>query len=197
MVGHGGSSAGSYLANPTFPIPSHCASVVMTSTLRVNALWSLMWWWVTTVEWSKFHWLTQINYSSLLCCSICLWHSWSLGALHLQWLHTLGSMLWFRLYFLVCAQIVSVAWHIRITFTGQLGQFGQQQRSTTNVESRLMLYSGTWSQEEYSVSWNTPCSSHNLQITKPDPKPPGIVRLMFVAYNQCDFPTWICGGVYS
>ena len=36
MVGHGGSSAGSYLADPTSPIPSHCASVVATSTLRVK-----------------------------------------------------------------------------------------------------------------------------------------------------------------
>ena len=38
MVGHGGSSAGSYLANPTSPIPSHCASIVVTSTLRVIML---------------------------------------------------------------------------------------------------------------------------------------------------------------
>ena len=36
MVGHGGSSAGSYLTDSTSPIPSHCASIVMTSTLRVN-----------------------------------------------------------------------------------------------------------------------------------------------------------------
>ena len=36
MVGHGGSSAGSYLADPTFPIPSHCASIVVTSTLRAK-----------------------------------------------------------------------------------------------------------------------------------------------------------------
>ena len=36
MVGHGGSSAGSYLADPTSPIPSHCASIFATSTLRVN-----------------------------------------------------------------------------------------------------------------------------------------------------------------
>ena len=36
MVGHGGSSVGSYLANPASPIPSHCASIVATSTLRVN-----------------------------------------------------------------------------------------------------------------------------------------------------------------
>ena len=38
MVRHGGSSAGSYLADPTSPIPSHCVSIVMTSTLRVNTL---------------------------------------------------------------------------------------------------------------------------------------------------------------
>ena len=38
MVGHGGSSAGSYLADPTSPIPSQCASIVATSTLRVNFL---------------------------------------------------------------------------------------------------------------------------------------------------------------
>ena len=36
MVGHGGSSAGSYLADPTSHIPSHCAPIVVTSTLRVN-----------------------------------------------------------------------------------------------------------------------------------------------------------------
>ena len=38
MVGHGGSSAGSYLADPTSPIPSHCASIVATSTVRVEAM---------------------------------------------------------------------------------------------------------------------------------------------------------------
>ena len=38
VVGHGGSSAGSYLADPTSPIPSHCASIVATSTLRVNSV---------------------------------------------------------------------------------------------------------------------------------------------------------------
>ena len=36
MVGHGGSSAGLYLADPTSPIPSHCASIVATSTVRVT-----------------------------------------------------------------------------------------------------------------------------------------------------------------
>ena len=34
MVGYGGSSASSYLADPTSPIPSHCASIVVTSTVR-------------------------------------------------------------------------------------------------------------------------------------------------------------------
>ena len=36
MVGHGGSSAGSYLADPTSPIPSHCTSIVVTSTVRIK-----------------------------------------------------------------------------------------------------------------------------------------------------------------
>ena len=47
MAGHGGSSAGSYLADPTSPIPSHCALIVATSTLRVkwhdtpeNGIWT-------------------------------------------------------------------------------------------------------------------------------------------------------------
>ena len=34
--GDRGSSAGSYLADPTSPIPSRCALIVVTSTLRVN-----------------------------------------------------------------------------------------------------------------------------------------------------------------
>ena len=36
MVGHGGSSASSYLADPTSPIPSHCASIIATGTLIAN-----------------------------------------------------------------------------------------------------------------------------------------------------------------
>ena len=36
MVRHGESSACSYLANPTSIIPSHCASIVVTSTVRAN-----------------------------------------------------------------------------------------------------------------------------------------------------------------
>ena len=38
MVGHRGSSAGSYLADPISAIPSHCASIVVTSTLRVKVI---------------------------------------------------------------------------------------------------------------------------------------------------------------
>ena len=41
MVGHGESSAGSYLADPTSPIPSHCASIVVTSTVRVKVVSNL------------------------------------------------------------------------------------------------------------------------------------------------------------
>ena len=36
MVRHGGSSAGSYLADPTSPIPAHCASIAVTGTVRVK-----------------------------------------------------------------------------------------------------------------------------------------------------------------
>ena len=43
IVGHGGSSAGLYLADPTSPISSHCASIVVTGTVRVNCrdIWNL------------------------------------------------------------------------------------------------------------------------------------------------------------
>ena len=39
MVGHGESSAGLYLADPTSPIPSHCASIVATSTVTVKTVY--------------------------------------------------------------------------------------------------------------------------------------------------------------
>ena len=38
MVGHGGSSAGSYLADPTSPIPSHCAVVILFKSVPVHQL---------------------------------------------------------------------------------------------------------------------------------------------------------------
>ena len=49
MVGHGGSSAGSYLADPTSPIPSHCVSIVVTSTLRVNAIYLYLCGWKSII----------------------------------------------------------------------------------------------------------------------------------------------------
>ena len=35
MVGHGGSSAGSYLADPTSPIPSHCAVIILFKSASI------------------------------------------------------------------------------------------------------------------------------------------------------------------
>ena len=72
MHGHGGSSsssAGSYLADPTSPIPSHCtviillkkcpsASIVVTSTLRVN-------WYIYQITVHPSHcWWTAITHCS-------------------------------------------------------------------------------------------------------------------------------------
>ena len=36
--GNGGSSAGSYLADPTSPIPSHCAVIVLLQSVTVHQL---------------------------------------------------------------------------------------------------------------------------------------------------------------
>ena len=60
MLGHVGSSAGSYLADPTSPIPSHCAviilvskchsaSIAVTTTVRVNQ----------STNWSARLWINQ------------------------------------------------------------------------------------------------------------------------------------------
>ena len=38
MVGHGGSSAGSYLADPTFPMPLHCAVINLFKSVSVHQL---------------------------------------------------------------------------------------------------------------------------------------------------------------
>ena len=38
MVGDGGSSAGSYLATPTSPIPSHCAVITLLESVSVHQL---------------------------------------------------------------------------------------------------------------------------------------------------------------
>ena len=38
MLGHGGSSAGSYLADPTSPIPSHWAVIILFQSVTVHQL---------------------------------------------------------------------------------------------------------------------------------------------------------------
>ena len=38
MLGHGGSSAGSYLGDPTSPIPSHCAVIILFQSVAVHHL---------------------------------------------------------------------------------------------------------------------------------------------------------------
>ena len=38
MLGHGGSSAGSYLADPTSPIPSHSAVFILFQSVLVHQL---------------------------------------------------------------------------------------------------------------------------------------------------------------
>ena len=55
MVGHGGSSAGSYLPDPTSPIPSHCTSIVATSTLRVNRVNVLYFRIKYDLDWRTWH----------------------------------------------------------------------------------------------------------------------------------------------
>ena len=36
MVGYGGSSAGSYLTDPTSPMPSHCAVIIQFKIVSVH-----------------------------------------------------------------------------------------------------------------------------------------------------------------
>ena len=68
MVGHGGCSAGSYLADPTSLIPSHCASVVATSTLRVSRC--------TLGFRQLFHFLTALPVITLVFQATWFWHQW-------------------------------------------------------------------------------------------------------------------------
>ena len=42
MLGHGGSSAGSYLADPTSPIPSHCAVIILFQSVALSNMVFLM-----------------------------------------------------------------------------------------------------------------------------------------------------------
>ena len=44
MLGHGGSSAGSYLADRTYPIPSHCTVIILFQSASVNNVHDLQSW---------------------------------------------------------------------------------------------------------------------------------------------------------
>ena len=99
MVGHGGSSAGSYLADPTSPIPSHCASIVVTSTLRVKQ--DIIWVSFPLVHFIILCTCTGLNVDSrehleaslsgLLGLTAYILHSyWCLAWLFLPWLNMYG-----------------------------------------------------------------------------------------------------------
>ena len=63
MVRHGGSSAGSFLADTTSPIPSHCASIVAISTLRVEMQLTRT---PSSVRISPVQTLTHVSYHVLI-----------------------------------------------------------------------------------------------------------------------------------
>ena len=67
MVGHGGSSAGSYLADPTSPIPSHCAAIVTTSTLRVSIRRFLDWYKQSILTFTEFSGTQWVKSTNLYC----------------------------------------------------------------------------------------------------------------------------------
>ena len=56
MLGHGGSSAGSYLADPTSPIPSHCAVIILFQSVTVHQLS-----WLALQELNEFVSLITLN----------------------------------------------------------------------------------------------------------------------------------------
>ena len=74
MLGHGGSSAGSYLADPTSLIPlalcchypvSKCpsASIVVTSTVRVKLKITIIIWWYVAITQRTLHLLLSRNFT--------------------------------------------------------------------------------------------------------------------------------------
>ena len=65
MVGHGGSSAGLYLADPTSLIPSHCASIAATSTVRVNKAGNVTAYWLCCKMYAcESMWLSRSPHST-------------------------------------------------------------------------------------------------------------------------------------
>ena len=63
MLGHGGSSAGSYLADPTSPIPSHCAVIILFQSVAVHQLS-----WLALQELNKWNSFVQTWSSFLPAC---------------------------------------------------------------------------------------------------------------------------------
>ena len=100
MVGHGRSSAGSYLADPTSPIPFHCASIVETSTVRVNS--------------SCLH--ARANFSGCEYVTIKLR------------LSLLVSLPCIKLYFFIVAQIAQLALPMWKHWLGNLGNLGSTKK---------------------------------------------------------------------
>ena len=80
MVGHGGSSAGSCLANPTSPIPSHCASIVATSTLRGNYIMVFVYFFIYLFN-HLFIWVFILFICAVVCLYIILLAYFPDGAL--------------------------------------------------------------------------------------------------------------------
>ena len=92
MVGHGGSSAGSYLADPTSPIPFHCASIVVTSTLRVNSRESTsasIRRWSCIVAWCQATDISSADFPMVKTCSC--FADWAQWPLHIvRWVDVIG-----------------------------------------------------------------------------------------------------------
>ena len=67
MVWHGGSSAGSYLTDPTSPIPSHCAAIVLFRSAPVHQLSWLALYYITII----YCLCSQIK-SAVFCLEACM-----------------------------------------------------------------------------------------------------------------------------
>ena len=71
MVGHGGSSAGSYLADPISPIPSHCAVIFPFKSVPVHQFsWLALLRVKTQITEPVMRALTQLNQEQVCSCHI-------------------------------------------------------------------------------------------------------------------------------
>ena len=73
MLGHGGSSAGSYLVDPTSPIPSHCAVIILFQSVSVHQLSWLTLWELSILRTKIVPWtlLLRFTYALSGCCKNC------------------------------------------------------------------------------------------------------------------------------